>query len=105
MGIGMKDSGKEGEAPQKDTVMFGGIYDKMRHPQAVGEVNLFLALGILFNSPFLAIFSLVWYPVYYLFCKIEERDLLLRFGEQYAEYKKRVGMFPIRRSTKESTVE
>jgi len=40
MSIGLKDAGKEAIAPQKDQLLYGGIYNTIRHPQAVGEVVL-----------------------------------------------------------------
>lgn len=73
--------------------MFTGIYERIRHPQAVGEVFIWLVISLLLNSPFLAIFSLIYFPVFVVFCWAEEQDLLLRFGEDYAEYIRRTGAF------------
>jgi len=38
---------------------------------------------LLLHSPFLALFSFVWLPVWAAFCWAEERDLVLRYGEAY----------------------
>lgn len=73
--------------------MYGGIYAKIRHPQAVGEVFAWLWIAFLLHSPFLTLFSLVYFPIFILFCYAEERDLLLRYGDAYAEYCKRTGAF------------
>lgn len=79
--------------------MYGGIYAKIRHPQAVGEYFLFPAIGILLHSPFLTLFSLIYLPVFLILCYAEEADLLLRYGAAYAEYCKRTGAFwPKRRA-------
>ena len=36
----MKDAGSESLHPSKETVMYGGIYNYIRHPQALGEFPL-----------------------------------------------------------------
>jgi protein-S-isoprenylcysteine O-methyltransferase Ste14 len=88
---GSKDAGEETLKPSPDHKMYGGIYEKMRHPQAVGESVTWLGGAFLLNSPFLVLYSLIWLPIYYLMCRAEERDLVLRFGQDYVEYKQRVG--------------
>ena len=93
MGIGMNAAGSEALRPRKENRMFSGIYNKIRHPQAAGEVFLWLVFSFLLNSPFLAIFSLIYFPLFVLLCWSEEQDLLLRFGEKYADYIRRTGAF------------
>jgi protein-S-isoprenylcysteine O-methyltransferase Ste14 len=91
--IGTLDAGEETMRPKKEHTMYGGIYKKLRHPQAVGEVFLFAVMGILLQSPFLTLFSIMYFPILILMCYAEEQDLLLRFGEAYAEYCKHTGAF------------
>jgi protein-S-isoprenylcysteine O-methyltransferase Ste14 len=91
--IGMHDAGEETMRPQKEHVMYSGIYKKLRHPQATGEVFLFLVIGFLLNSPFLVLFSLIYFPIFIIMCYAEEQDLLLRFGDAYAEYCRNTGAF------------
>jgi protein-S-isoprenylcysteine O-methyltransferase Ste14 len=93
---GMKDAGTETIAPQKETVLYGGIYERLRHPQALGEGFMWFPFALLLNSPFLVLYSFVFIPIMYLFCIFEERDLIVRFGSEYAEYKKRVSILPKR---------
>jgi len=53
-------------------------------------------LAFLVNSPFLALFSFAYVPVWYYFCVAEERDLLLRFGSVYEQYRRTTGfLLPI----------
>ena len=94
---GAKDAGRETMVPDKSHTLYGGIYEKIRHPQAVGEAPLWLVIALLLNSPFLTIFSLVWLPFFVWWCFIEERDLVIRYGSPYLEYRSRVGMFLPRR--------
>jgi protein-S-isoprenylcysteine O-methyltransferase Ste14 len=90
---GMKDAGEETMTPKKEHTLYGGIYEYIRHPQAVGEGLIWWVFAFLLHSPFLTLFSFVWIPVWVAFCAAEERDLLLRYGEPYADYRKRTGMF------------
>jgi protein-S-isoprenylcysteine O-methyltransferase Ste14 len=93
MFFGMKDAGSETASPKKEHGMFGGIYKKIRHPQAAGEVFGWLWMAFLLDSPFLAVFSLVYLPIFLIMCHAEEHDLLIRFGDSYAEYMRHTGAF------------
>jgi len=91
MGKGLKDAGEESLAPKEEHRLCGGIYTKMRHPQATGEVALWWVIAFMLNSPFLAIFSVIWIPIFYMMCKAEEKDLAVRYGKPYLEYRKNTG--------------
>jgi methanethiol S-methyltransferase len=93
MMIGVIHAGEEAIHPKKEHTMYGGIYDKIRHPQAVGEVFLFAVIGLLLNSPFLTLFSLIYFPILAIMCYAEEQDLILRYGDSYVEYCRRTGAF------------
>ncbi|MFX1456066.1 MAG: methyltransferase family protein [Promethearchaeota archaeon] len=90
---GVKDAGREALFPGVDHTLYSGIYNTIRHPQALGEVFIWWSVALILNSPFLFIYSIVWFPLFYWFCKAEEKDLIVRYGESYIEYKKRTGMF------------
>ncbi len=95
---GSLDAGEETMHPKKEHTMYGGIYQKIRHPQAAGEVWYWWVLAFLCNSPFLALYSLIWLPLFHWMSRAEERDLLIRYGDAYREYMSRTGMyFPRRR--------
>ena len=97
--IGVRDAGEEAMRPKKEHGMYGGIYTRIRHPQAVGEVFLFAVIGLLLDSPFLTLFSLIYFPILAIMCYAEEQDLMLRYGDSYVEYCKRTGAFwPKKRS-------
>ncbi len=93
MFIGTRDAGEETMRPRKEHAMYSGIYDRIRHPQAVGEVFLFPVFAILLHSPFLALFSLLYFPIFIIMCHAEEQDLLLRYGESYGAYCRKTGAF------------
>ena len=90
---GVKDAGEETMRPKRDHKMYGGIYERIRHPQALGEFPLWWVIAFLVHSPFLVLFSFLYIPVWYYLCVAEERDLLLRYGTDYEEYCRRVGFW------------
>jgi protein-S-isoprenylcysteine O-methyltransferase Ste14 len=94
---GVKDAGREALFPDKDYSLYSGVYEKIRHPQALGEAFIWWSVALILNSPFLFIYSIVWFPLFYWFCKVEEKDLVVRYGKSYLDYKERTGMFFPRR--------
>lgn len=90
---GMIDAGSELAVPDKSHSMYGGIYKKIRHPQAAGEVFLFMVLAFTCHSPFLVLYSILWFPAFYIISLAEEKDLVLRYKDDYVKYQKNVGMF------------
>jgi len=93
MVIGMIQAGEEAARPRKEHVMYTGIYEKIRHPQATGEVFLWLGFAFLLNSPFLVLFSFVYFPIFLMMCWAEDCDLILRYGDAYVAYHQRTGAF------------
>ena len=88
---GMMDAGSESAMPDKSHTLYGGIYQYMRHPQATGEMTVWWAIAFWLNSPFLVLLSFMWVPLFYLMCVIEERDLVVRYGQPYLDYQKQAG--------------
>ncbi len=89
----VKDAGEETIRPKKDSELYGGIYTKIRHPQALALLPIGWILALILNSPFLFIISFIWIPAFYFMCLAEEKDLLLRYGDKYREYMKTTGFF------------
>jgi protein-S-isoprenylcysteine O-methyltransferase Ste14 len=100
MGLGVKAAGEETLRPKKEHKLYGGIYNRIRHPQMLGEVWLGVIIGLMLNRTFLLLFSFIWFPFFYYMAVVEERDLILRYGEPYVEYRTRVGMFFPKREQK-----
>jgi protein-S-isoprenylcysteine O-methyltransferase Ste14 len=72
-----------------------GLFAYIRNPMALGDLLILEGLGFYFGSLSL-IFFFAPLPVvlYALYIKaVEEKELELRFGREYLEYKKRVPMF------------
>jgi len=96
---GIKDASGESIAPKKEQALYGDIYRKVRHPQATGEVVLWWVVAFLLDSPFLAILSLIWVPIFYVMCLAEEKDLVVRYGEAYLKYQRKTGFLIPKRNT------
>lgn len=94
---GIIDAGEETLVVKKEHTLYKGFYEKLRHPQAVGEVTFWWVLAFVLNSPFLALFSFVWIPIFYGMCLEEEKDLIIRYGEEYAKYRESTGFVIPRR--------
>ncbi|MGB8493995.1 MAG: isoprenylcysteine carboxylmethyltransferase family protein [Candidatus Acidiferrum sp.] len=90
---GIKDAGEETMRPKREHAMYAGIYTRIRHPQALGEFPLRWVFAFLVDSPFLVLFSFAYVPVWYYLCVAEERDLLVRYGAAYEEYRKKTGFW------------
>jgi protein-S-isoprenylcysteine O-methyltransferase Ste14 len=61
---GVKDAGEETIRPKPEHELYGGIYEKIRHPQAVGEFPFWWVLAFLAHSPFLVLFTFLYIPVW-----------------------------------------
>jgi protein-S-isoprenylcysteine O-methyltransferase Ste14 len=71
------------------------LYARTRNPMALAGLALFLSLGIWFQSALFILWVLIMLaPAYVFFAKVfEERELEIRFGASYLEYKSRTPMF------------
>ncbi len=91
---GVRDAGSETLQPSKETEIYGGIYNYVRHPQSLGEFPLFIAIAFMVNSWFLVLLMVIYIIVYVpIMIYYEEQDLIRRFGEKYREYQKRTRAF------------
>ena len=76
------------------------LYARTRNPMVLAALAFFLSLGIWFQSTLFVLWALlVFSPALLFFVKVfEERELEIRFGTSYLEYKSRTPMlFPRRR--------
>jgi protein-S-isoprenylcysteine O-methyltransferase Ste14 len=96
---GIRDAGKETLVPQRDGCLYKGIYKYIRHPQVFGELPLLLAVALLLDSPFLALLTFAYIPLWAYICKAEEKDLIIRYGQAYEQYRNQTGFWLPRRST------
>ncbi len=97
---GIKDAGEETMTPRREHTMYGGIYKRIRHPQALGEFPLWWVIAFLVHSPFLVLFSFIYIFVWYYMSVVEERDLVIRYGAEYEEYRNKTGFWLPKSNTK-----
>ena len=91
---------KDSFVPKKENEMFDGIYEKIRHPQAIADVTYWFAFAFLLNSLFLLLIAILWIPLNFIIVLFEEKDLKVRFGSAYIEYMKRTRRFIPRQKKK-----
>jgi len=98
---GVVDAGSETLTPSEENKMYGGIYERIRHPQTVGEMPMFVALAFALNSWFLVLYTFIFIVIYTpVIMYFEEKDLVKRFGDEYRQYQKEVGAFIPKRRKK-----
>jgi protein-S-isoprenylcysteine O-methyltransferase Ste14 len=78
------------------------MYAWTRNPMVLAALTLFLSVGIWFQSALFMLWVLVLFaPALLFFLKMfEERELEIRFGAAYLEYKSRTPMLLPRRPTR-----
>ncbi len=90
---GIVDAGAETMQPEAGGQLHGGIYRRLRHPQAVGGLSMWFVAAIALDSPFLLGWSLAFVPAWAAICLAEEADLRLRFPGRYDRYARQVPMW------------
>jgi len=70
-----------------------GLYRFLRHPQYTGLAVLGLGMAILWPRFIVLAMLGVMLILYYFLARDEERRMLARYGESYADYMNRTGMF------------
>jgi protein-S-isoprenylcysteine O-methyltransferase Ste14 len=83
----------EVSASQQGELLTGGVYSRVRHPRYVGLVLEISAFALFANYLAGYVVVLVTLPGLFAIVQLEERELLRRFGEDYAQYRRRVPRF------------
>jgi protein-S-isoprenylcysteine O-methyltransferase Ste14 len=71
----------------------GGLYARVRHPRYAGMFSGVLGAALLAGSRVLWGVLAAWCILALLVIRLEERELSVRFGAPYVEYRKRVPAF------------
>ena len=93
LGVSRVFGSSELKQKKDDRLITSGIYAYARHPRYLEHPFWALGLGLLFGSPFLLWFSLYMFISFSITAYFEEQELLLRYGKEYLEYKKKVPAF------------
>ena len=84
-------SAPSGPMPENYNLSTRGAYSVIRHPQYVSYSLFFIGLPLVLLNILLLVCVVGIYG-YYILAAVEERILIDRFGQEYREYQKRVGM-------------
>ena len=86
--------GKEIYKPKQEcSLITTGIYAYVRNPVYVGCIILFLSWLFVTWFTFFLILTILFFIHFCIVAKWEERELIKRFGDEYLQYKSRVGFF------------
>ncbi len=88
------------ELHRPEEVVTTGVYSYIRHPQYLGGLLSHMGMTFLLSGLYSLLVTPFVIVVNYLIARKEEIELLREFGDEYAEYKKRVPMFIPRLSLK-----
>jgi len=88
------------KADNKGQVLSEGIYGRVRHPRYVAIMIGTLAWALFVNYVGVYVLAILTLPGLYLVAVLEERELLERFGDEYARYRERVPRFVPRLGTR-----
>ena len=77
-------------ASHRADVAAGGIYERVRHPRYLGMILSWLGAALLTGATRLLALVAVFLGLAWLVMELEERELLKRLGEPYADYRRRV---------------
>lgn len=95
--LAIKGSGAPFFISLSSKVATGWTYAWTRNPMGLAAIALLVSLGIWYQSTLFVIWALIFFtPAFLFFLKIfEERELELRLGEAYLEYRSRTPfLFP-----------
>ena len=87
---------------RKPELITGGLYARIRHPLYLATILGFAAIALIYPFPVVIVFVLSMILYTMIGAYFEERKLLLHYGEEYQEYKKRAGFILPKRASSES---
>ena len=77
-------------AGRPTTVVESGLYSRVRHPRYLGMMMSWVGAALISGATRLAALVAVFIGLALLVTELEERELLNRLGESYADYRRRV---------------
>jgi len=75
------------------TLLTTGPFTFVRHPMYSAIYIMLTGMGILFFSYLWFLIMLFFMPIWYVNCRLEEKQMTEIHGKKYLEYKKKTGMF------------
>ena len=84
---------RKGALGQAKKVCRKSAYKYLRHPMYAGVSFTIFGIGLIIVSTGVAFAGMLWLLWCYLFCRIEEKKLIEKFGYEYQEFKSETPMF------------
>ncbi|TFG07382.1 isoprenylcysteine carboxylmethyltransferase family protein [Candidatus Thorarchaeota archaeon] len=78
-------------ADRQPELITHGIYSRIRHPLYLATVAIFSGLALLYPFPRVIVFSIAMSAYTIIGAVLEERKLIIQYGESYEEYKNQAG--------------
>jgi protein-S-isoprenylcysteine O-methyltransferase Ste14 len=69
----------------------GGIYGKIRHPLYLSSIMVFIGLAFVYPVSRIILFSITFCIYILIGGYLEEKKLIQHYGQEYLEYRKKVG--------------
>jgi protein-S-isoprenylcysteine O-methyltransferase Ste14 len=80
---------------RKPQLVTSGIYGKTRHPLYLATILMFLGLGLIYPVLNVILYSISMSIYILIGTYLEERKLILHYGQEYLDYKEKAGfLFP-----------
>jgi len=86
-----------GETQETPHMIIQGVFSIVRHPIYLGVILVYIGLSCMTLSLLSAALLIIIIPFYRYISRYEERLLIMRFGDEYQTYMRKVPMlFPLR---------
>jgi protein-S-isoprenylcysteine O-methyltransferase Ste14 len=76
---------------RKAELVTNGIYSRVRHPLYLATILALIALALVYPFPHVTVFALCLMFYTMVGAYFEERKLVLHYGDEYQEYRKKAG--------------
>lgn len=91
--LGIYFLGRRGAVGQSDILIENGIYKYVRNPMYSGISLTIIGMGLILNETGVCLAGIIWLIICFVQCKREEKELKVRFKENYVNYKDKTPMF------------
>lgn len=75
-----------------DKLQTTGVYSILRHPQYLGWILAHIGVSFLLSVLYSMLFTPILTSLIYVICRKEEDELILEYGKEYEDYRKRTPM-------------
>jgi protein-S-isoprenylcysteine O-methyltransferase Ste14 len=81
------------ETHRTEKIITSGVYSVCRHPQYLGGLLAHLGTSFLLSASYSLLSTPLMAFLVYIISRKEEKELIMEFGQEYENYRKKVSMF------------